>query len=339
MNRSAPLHLLGLLAVLAGTTTAQDPAATTRPGAAPALRVGTWNLEQLGWRKDPPRPADAHAKIARWIRELGVDVLAVQEIGGPEPLRAIAAELGPRWAFVLGSSGTFTARETGETTRISVGFLWNDARVELLQAEELGGFPRKIDKIDVFHRVPVSAVFRDREQGFDFRAVTVHLKAGRGADNERKRGLEARQLAEWFDGLRRDPKEDRDVLLLGDYNHTFGDGAMGELTRGGVLEVLDDANARKTPTILHFPEPIDHIALSPELRRGEYVKASSTVHDRLAQESREAWRAVYSDHLPVSATFRTAGDDDPDARFRPADPKHRLEPVRAAPAGGGARRP
>ena len=72
------------------------------------ISIGTWNLEFLGadpkFRRDtPPRsPADLLA-IGDKVRELGVAVLAVQEICGELPLATVAKAAGPSWRAVLGT--------------------------------------------------------------------------------------------------------------------------------------------------------------------------------------------------------------------------------------------
>jgi endonuclease/exonuclease/phosphatase family metal-dependent hydrolase len=300
--------LLVLLLGAAPTTLAQ--------GAPAPLRVGTWNLEQLGFRKNPPRPPDAPARIAAFVRELGVAVLAVQEVGGADALAPVAEALGPRWDFVLGTTGGFT-QDPGQ---INVGFLFDQDRVELLAAHELAGLPRERQQLALFHRVPVVAAFRARAGGFDFRLVSVHLKAGRRPDDERKRLLEVAALRDALRQLLAGPDEDQDLLVLGDFNHTYGTAEAQAFCEGGLLRYLQSTTER--PTILHFPEPIDHVAATQGILE-ELVAASRTVHDGAAVADRAAWRACYSDHLPVTVELACDADRDPRAHLR--------APARAAP--------
>lgn len=285
------------------------------------LRLGTWNLEQLGFRKERRTEAD-YREMAGVIRELAVDVLAVQEVGGPEPLNVLCTALGPSYRFVLGTTGGFR----GDSGRISVGFVWNRDRVELVQAEELLHFPRESDGLPIFHRVPVSAVFRSRGGGLDFRAVVVHLKASRGTTNEAKRKAEVATLAGYLKELAETPGEDRDVVVLGDFNHTYGSPAHTEFLRGGVVTYIKPAQLR--PTILHFPEPIDQVAITPGLAE-EIVEGSFTVHGDRAAADPAAWRKACSDHIPVTVLLLDDTDRDPEARFTLTDEQHRLQ------VGGG----
>lgn len=285
--------------------------------AQPTLRIGTWNLEQLGLRQ-PPRTAADEQAIADRIRELAVGVLAVQEVDGPAPLRRLTHDLGPTWDFVIGSTG-----QLSNDDRISVGFVYDRSRVELLQSEELLQLPRTAGRLPIFHRVPVTAVFRTVDGGLDFRAVTVHLKASRGADNEAKRVAEVTALAGWIDHLRERDGEDRDLVVLGDFNHTYGAPADQAFTSHCPITYLHPQ--QPAPTIIHFDDPIDMIAVTPELK-DEVIANSMTVHGADAQRDKQAWRKTYSDHVPVTVDLDDAHDRDPEATFEDVDPAHRLLP-------------
>lgn len=296
-------RLLIALALLVGLLPAQDPS---------TLRIGTWNIEFLGadanFRRDtPPRTADDLRAIGEHIRELGVCVLGVQEICGQEPLREITAAAGDRWRFVLGTSGQWSDGKTQQ----GVGFVYDDAAVELLQVEELLLFPSELEGLPVFHRKPVTACFRHRATGFDFRAVVVHLKAGRKDTDRQKRRLEATTLRAWFDVLLADPQEDHDIVLLGDFNSTYGDEPELVLEEGGALQYVDQQ--QPSPTIVHFDDPIDQICAASTF--GELQRDSLVVHGVAGEPARRAFRKTYSDHFPITVELRAAGDDDPQARF------------------------
>jgi hypothetical protein len=85
-------------------------------------------------------------------------VLAVQEINGEAPLRKVAAAAGPSWHVLLGTSGGWDDGKTAQR----IGFVYDSAVVDLLQAEELLQLPREFEGVPIFHRVPVTACFRTR---------------------------------------------------------------------------------------------------------------------------------------------------------------------------------
>jgi endonuclease/exonuclease/phosphatase family metal-dependent hydrolase len=314
MMRFAPVFAV---LCLAGPASSQAP---SRADAGDRLRVGTWNIEFFGDRKEPRTAADV-AKIAALIEELRIDVLALQEICGPEPLRQLTDALGPGYRFVLGSTGKF---QDG-TGRLSVGFLWNDARAEMVQAEELLDLPTKVDggaefgELDIFHRAPVSAVFRARHGGLDFRAVTVHLKAQLGRKNDAKRAAEVAQLGRKLASLLVGT-EDRDVVVLGDFNHDARDGARDVFVQACGIQYLAPVNPG--PSILWFEQPIDHIGILGTFAE-EVVADSVRVHNGgLAQ--REAWQRTYSDHFPVTVDLDATRDRDPGGTFAPVKAEFEL---------------
>ncbi|MBX3464089.1 MAG: hypothetical protein KF830_13025 [Planctomycetes bacterium] len=293
------------------------------------FRIGTWNLEFLGaegnYRNNlPPRTDADHAAIGRKVRELGVSVLAVQEINDAAALQKVAAGAGDSWQLVLGASGEWTDGKTAQR----IGFLYDSKVVDLLFAEQLDHLPREFEGAPIFHRVPVTAGFRHRPTGADFRLVTVHLKAGQKPDDQKKRRGEAQALAGWLDELRRRPGEDPDIVLLGDFNSSYGAEPEQVLERSGLFTYVDQK--KPTPTILHFAEPIDQVVVSTgcvELRRD-----SLSVGNDLRGLAKEAWRQTYSDHFPVTVVLAATGDDDPEATFHRDGRAVELVP------GGGSRR-
>ncbi len=297
---------------------------------APHLRIGSWNLEWFGGppamrsvhleggkRSElPPRDEQDLAEMARFVRELGVAVLAVQEIGSEDALRKMAKQIGPKWNVVLGTTGGFAEGKTLQ----AVGFCYDDARVDLLWAEEMLDFPREKDGLPIFHRVPVTACFKDRQTGLDFRAVVLHLKAGDKADDKKKRAFEAQGIRDWLVTLQSSSDEDQDIVVLGDFNSTYGTEVQQTLEASGVARYLPQLKSE--PTIMHFDEPIDQIAPSPRFLE---VQANSfDSHSEAALPDKAAWRKTHSDHYPVTVSLTNGGDDDPQATFSRGKREHRL---------------
>lgn len=299
------LHPLSLLcaAALALPASAQVVIPATFP-----VRVGTWNLEHLGQRKNPARDNASWAAIGAQIRELDVAVLAVQEVRDAAAARRLCGEIGTSWTFVIGTTGGFRESDDG----IRLGFLFDTDRVALIEAHELLDLPREVDGVPIFHRVPITASFRVKTPArqvpaMDFRLVTCHLKASRGEENQHKRKLEMGNLAAWLQRLATDPDEDHDVLLLGDFNHTYGDPAWEVFESTGLGRYL--ATDVSQPTIVWFDTPIDHIVamkgIEDELRPGSFAP----INERML-EDKDTWRETYSDHVPVAVTLEAKIDND-----------------------------
>jgi endonuclease/exonuclease/phosphatase family metal-dependent hydrolase len=330
MKPKLPSFVLPLLLANLSLTNLSAQASTPPAAREPiALKVGTWNLEFLGadgnFRNNLPLRTDEDiAAIGKKVVELGVAVLAVQEINDEQALQKVAAGAGPSWACFVGTSGGWDDGKTGQR----LGCLYDRAAVDLLAAGELLDLPRTFEGLPIFHRVPVTACFRHRASGCDFRIVTVHLKAGQKKEDEQKRRGEAQALAGWLDALVATAGEDGDVILLGDFNSSYGGEAERLFEQSGNRRYLEPS--APTPTIMHFADPIDQVVV--DQRCAELVASSFRCDNDFDGMAKDAWRQRYSDHFPVVITLQSAGDDDPDARFREEPPAHRLPAKLRPPA-------
>lgn len=278
-------------------------AAVTQPELTP-LRLGAWNLEHFGSRNDPPRTdADVQA-VADYIRELGVQVLAVSEINGEKPLKDLVKRIGPNWKFVLGTSG-----KVGQEGQVAVGVLWDDARVDMLAAGELSELSDHSAAGLVFHRAPVVAAFRDRAGGPDFRVVAVHLKAGRTPEDFDRRAAEGKSLRTYLEKLVADENQDDDIVVLGDFNHDPSAGEADAWTERGFAHFLKGRGR----SIVHFDRQIDQAV---PLGTFEEIRESSfEIHNRDGLRDPKKWRGTYSDHFPITVQLEAAPDDDPVAKI------------------------
>lgn len=280
----------------------------TGRAAEPPLRIGAWNLEQLGTRTEPERTeADLDALAAK-IRDLGVSVLAVSEVNGWRTLRDLVRRIGPDWDGVLGRSGYLGGKPPKQ---IGIGFLWDTRRVELVGASDWKTLPRRSNGLRVFHRVPVSACFRGVAGGPDFRLVAVHLKAGFEPADTQKRSIELAEIKKRIDRLLATPGEDRDIAVLGDFNHSPAAPEHAILSEKGFSTYL--AGDPPEPSIIHFDDQIDHIV--PLAGFDEVRKSTFDVLDDEGERDKTAWRTRYSDHYPVVVELDPGPDDDPEARF------------------------
>ena len=280
--------------------------AVALPGLQP-LRIGAWNLEHFGRRNDPPRKDEDVQAVADYIRELDVQVLAVSEINGAKPLQDLVRRIGPDWKFVVGTSGSL-----GPDGQIAPGVLWDDSKVELITAGELSELQTRLSEGLVFHRIPVTACFRCRAGGPDFRVISVHLKAGRSPEDFQRREGELKALRDYLGKLVADPDEDNDIVVLGDFNHSHTAPKAEILTNGAFANFLADRQASQS--IIHFDRQIDHIV--PLGSFEEIDTRSFRVHNE-GLRNKEAWRNRYSDHFPVTATLEAIQDDDPQSKFTP----------------------
>lgn len=297
-----------LLSVEANRRAAGDTAeqaAVSSPGLKP-LRLGSWNLEYLGSRNDPPRTDEDMQAIADYIRDLGVQVLAVCEINGEKPLKDLVKRIGPDWKFVLGTSGRL-----GQEGQVAPGILWDDSRVEMLGAGELSELATRVSSGLVFHRQPVVGAFRDRAGGPDFRVVSVHFKAGRTPEDFERREAEARALSGYLQKLVADSGEDNDIVVMGDFNHDPSAAESGAWKEKAFAKFLTGRGR----SIIHFDRQIDHAV--PLGTFEEVKEASFTIHNKEGLRDPKKWRNTYSDHFAVTVDLEAVPDDDPAARLGP----------------------
>jgi len=286
---------------VAGKST--QAAATTRPELK-SLRLGSWNLEHFGSRNDPPRTDGDVQAIADYIRNLDVQVLAVCEINGEQPLKQLVERIGPDWKFILGTSG-----KVGQEGQVAPGVLWDNAKVEMLGAGELSELSEHGSAGLVFHRAPVVAAFRDRAGGPDFRVVSVHLKAGRTPEDVDRRTAEGRSLRAYLEKLISDQSQDDDIVVLGVFNHDPSAREGDAWTDGGFAQLLRGRGR----SIIHFDRQIDQVAplgTFEEIRVGSFE-----IHNRQGLGNAKKWRNTYSDHFPVTVRLEAVADDDPTAKL------------------------
>ena len=143
------------------------------------MRLGTWNLENLfrpgEGSGSPPDQATYDAKLtalAGTIDRLGVDLLAVQEVGSAAALDDLVDRLDGGW---------HTALATPEPRGIRVGLL---ARVPLTDVHEIVRFPPLVAPVQVddagstLDRLGRPALVAGaRVDGQDVEVVSVHLKS------------------------------------------------------------------------------------------------------------------------------------------------------------------
>jgi endonuclease/exonuclease/phosphatase family metal-dependent hydrolase len=135
--------------------------------------VGTWNLENLFRPGRGGGPGDHQVydaklvELARVIGEVEPDVLAVQEVGGPQELEDLAERLDGDWHV--------DTSEFPDGRGIRVGFL---SRLALAEVEQVREFPEGLAAVQVNDdgdtlaemgrgalRVRVGAEGRDIDQG------------------------------------------------------------------------------------------------------------------------------------------------------------------------------
>ena len=197
------------------------------------MRIATWNIYWLGDRDESEirRSESDYELIARVIRQIAPDVLALQEIVDPlllEHILDLANGEGRDYVIKSGDSNWLTSDPKPldpANDYQKVFFCINNATIEFVQGAAILGGP--------WGRKPYAAKLRERSSGKEFVAVVAHLRAGwpnfLDADEAAIRRDEVEALTQWLGGqataennIFPEPDTD-DVVILGDFNAQMND--------------------------------------------------------------------------------------------------------------------
>lgn len=303
-----PSRLIAVAAVLffliaAPGAACSTPAPADEPQAAPLVRVGAWNLE---WFGALGRSAEDICRIAGIIRELDVDLLALEEITCPCTLDELARELGWR-SFI-----------SPQRVPQKLALIWNPETVQsvVFDEESYTALRRAADTgLDRESRQPI--VFDVTAGAFDFTFVVVHLKS----IPEVERSVEIRNVQydainAWLRQRVAQPGSEKDVIIAGDFNAYTTGVSSARFLEAGLMEFATAALPRSEYSNIWYNREgqrmqsfIDHIAISTNLRAEEFVEMLP-IRDWDEELGRDYYENHISDHLPIVAVFRTDRDID-----------------------------
>ncbi len=282
-----------------GRDSGPSPDADVRPGGdasleagtafAGTLVVGTWNVEQF------PEASSTVRDVAAAIEDMGLDVVAMQEVADTAGFDALVAAL-PGWDGVVAAQGDGWIRNA---------LLWRTSKVTARDFELL--FPTDPS---AFPRPPLKArlVAGDGAGGvFDFVIVVVHLKALGDVESRGRRRVAVEALHSWVAAQVAAGPED-DFIVLGDWND--------ELTDAPAENVfMPFLNEPRAFTFLTLPleqaggscyVPFDSFIAHVLLTNGALDEYGATGDTRVEplDDVLPRYESTISDHRPVVATFR-----------------------------------
>jgi len=250
---------------------------------APTLKIASFNLQHFGHHKaENPFVAET---VIRVIRQF--DVIALQEIcTQQQDLIAIVVDrvnqAGGRYDYLIGPRvGT---RENLE----QFAFIFNTQTIET-DRDQLYSVE---DPDNLILRDPLVGWFRakqsDARKAFTFTLVNIH------SDPERA-DAEVRLLPELVQSIRRDGRDEDDVILVGDFGADTL--SMAYLRQQGFTVTLSE-----TPTLVSGSKTPDNLVLTSKAT-DEYIGRAGTL-DFLRKSNLSIDQALQvSDHLPVWAEF------------------------------------
>ncbi len=265
------------------------------PASADTLKFTTWNLNWLTTRThaEADLPRDVHtrapddfARLAAYAHKLNADVIAFQEVDGPQ---AAARIFDPAEYTILTIAEAVTQR-VGIAVRHAISVTRNPDLTAL--DVEPDAVHKLRDGLDVTLGLP---------GGKRLRVLVVHLKTGCQTDAvasspRRQCALFAQQipvLAAWTAARQR---EGAAFLVMGDFNRVLDD-----------PDVLSDAMSAAAPltrvTEGHADPCWDGAPFIDHIFAGGAARAwlvPDSLRVQVFQETGEVWRHRLSDHCPVS---------------------------------------
>lgn len=285
------------------------------------LRVGTWNIRWFPHGSPPDRPDRSIAPTdLEWLTctlvWMQTDILVVQESLTTPKARAAWDRVLTALEQQTGDSWQWSVQQCGRSEGHHVGMLWNASRVTLSASQSLWSLNSKATS----PRHPCEGGLRPghyarvqstHQPGADFHVIGLHLKSGPtvSAVEERHAALNRIDSA-----VARFLEEDRDVIILGDFN-TMGAGDYR--SQRSELKYLRRMVAKKAPGFDDLaPEPrcshyfrgrddwLDHVLVTKNMAEVRTRSARVTGYcavagcRRIKGDYPPAYRRL-SDHCPV----------------------------------------
>jgi endonuclease/exonuclease/phosphatase family metal-dependent hydrolase len=290
------------------------------------IEIGAFNIEWFPCKDDgemmkkygielryPPQGNSTNIKeLFNLLKEVDIELLAVEEIVDPQMLADSAKKY-------LGDNFEFIYSEAGGSQK--VGFLYDSSIIKL------AGEPQTYTEVmltqDSRLRPAFRAYFKAVNDGFDFHAIVVHLKASPRGWDQRKQQLE---ILENILSTLPEESHDSDIIVMGDMNNVTDAGAeefksmLQRLNFHWASEKLDGlaTNYWQPDWKKHriIPSVIDHIFVSDDANV-ELVQNSVKVGGMCAKKISEYTGDKFpdyfeniSDHCPVYVSFKFDKDDD-----------------------------
>jgi endonuclease/exonuclease/phosphatase family metal-dependent hydrolase len=303
------------------------------PAAEGSIRIGSYNVLNYFDEVDDPelsgewddadlasRPGQLVA-LAKAIRELDADVLALQEVESLDALIRFRdrhlADMGYVHVASL-DAGYYRGVEQSVLSRIPIVGSLNWPGLNTSDVTRSGeGFQPVPDRPQlIFQRSPLMVDLRS-EEGYEFTLIVVHLKSG-GLAHAYRREAEGLKLLEIVASLiESDP--DRNVLVLGDFNAKSEYKSMRILFEGGLADAMshrisDPSDSKSARWMTHESGRVIDYILVNEGAAEELVSESGFVLGTFYPGDRNHydWRTDdapedhASDHYPIAVDLMPA---------------------------------
>ncbi|MBU0702046.1 hypothetical protein KKE26_12290 [bacterium] len=270
------------------------------------IEIATFNIEHLTTKGKNIK------QIARVIKDLGLDVVGIEEIEDVKALEKLISYL-----------DGFKYKISSGNAPIRVGIIYNSSTIDVSQTSQISSLTLNNPKM---FRPGLRIRAKVKPDGFDFTFAVVHLKSKNGGERQTDpyRRQQIQCLSNWMDAeLQRNPKE-RDIIIVGDFNELIERAPFtplirrkdvkiltGDLPPGNISYIGKEGNRR-------YQSLIDHIILYKgkggsldEYKHGSIslLKNYSKKYPNYDIPVPPNGITAVSDHLPVYAVFSTKDND------------------------------
>ncbi len=201
-------------------------------------------------------------------------------------------------------------------------------------AEDLphGFLEEKLVSNSHFDRVPYAFPFRFRKTGFDFVAISVHMRPNNSVADREKRQIEFFEIENWVRNMSQDRvSRERDYLVMGDTN-IQSKSELDAIMRDSQAFISLNSQAKSTNTAVASPKPYDQVFLNPKFTTDQEVSSVDnfeviSLSDQMANRwkkrypeaqypgdakhyQHDRFRTEYSDHNPIRFSVHAESDDD-----------------------------
>jgi endonuclease/exonuclease/phosphatase family metal-dependent hydrolase len=271
------------------------------------IKVATWNLE---WFGAYGRTKADIKMIASVIEEEKIDILCLQEITCECTLKILAEEL--EYDYFL----------SPQRVPQKLALLWNPTSIRTVRFEE-GAFNSlvRVAKHGLGYDSRQPLVFSVKAGDFDFTLFNVHLKSNpENSKSVEIRNIQYDTINGWLQGELAREGSEKDIIIAGDFNsYNYGISSERLVNAGFVRFATTDLASDDYSSIYYTYNDddtatrrtslIDHIAITDDLRGGEFVEIQE-IRDWDKELGEDEYELRVSDHLPVIAVFNTTADRD-----------------------------
>lgn len=251
------------------------------------ITVGTFNIEWLGDGIDDQklRTEEEYTAIARVIKEMNLDILALQEIENQSALNHLMKYLNGYKSVVTNSGG-----------KQNLALLYK-SNIEVFDIQEYS--PLEVIK----DRTRPALIASIKKDNFDFRIMIVHLKSTSSHDDTpelKQKSFEIRKsqvnlISHWIDSCMVHSKE-KDYIILGDFNDHIQkpNSQLKHLAQNKYLEcVTKDLKS----CLRNDWSTIDNIFISKNVSKR--VMKGSLANEYFRSYIPKKFNNLISDHCPV----------------------------------------